>query len=46
MNRAQRRDHLRAWIALAILLPILLIAALLARPPKPDPQAGSIPTPR
>lgn len=36
MIRAHRERHRRLWLALAILLPALLIAALLARPEVPD----------
>lgn len=32
MILAQRRRHLRIWLALAVLLPLGLVAALLARP--------------
>lgn len=41
MNRAQRLDHRRAWIALAFILPALLIAALLARPRGPGPASDT-----
>lgn len=32
MILAQRRRHLRTWLALAVLLPLGLLAALFARP--------------
>lgn len=41
MTPAQRRTHLRVWIALAILLPIGVVAAVLARRgPTARPPAG------
>jgi hypothetical protein len=36
MIRAHRDRHRRLWITLAILLPALLVAALLARPEVPE----------
>lgn len=46
MIRAHRNRHRRLWIALALLLPALLIAALLARPARPEierPIEGLVP---
>ena len=45
MNRAQRRNHVRAWLLLAPLAAAALIWALLARAPEPiqpapEPPAG------
>jgi len=37
--RAHRVRHLRIWLALAILLPALLVAALLARAASPSNDA-------
>ncbi|GMU65056.1 MAG: hypothetical protein AMXMBFR36_13300 [Acidobacteriota bacterium] len=36
MIRAHRDRHRRLWIALALLLPALLAAALLSRPDAPE----------
>lgn len=36
MIRAHRDRHRRFWLALAILLPAFLVAALLARPEVPE----------
>jgi hypothetical protein len=35
MTRAHRQRHRRLWLALALLLPIVFIAGLLARRPVP-----------
>jgi hypothetical protein len=40
MIRALRRRHLAIWVALAILLPVLLVVALRARR---DPPASELP---
>lgn len=36
MIRGHRERHRRLWLALAILLPALLVAALLSRPEVPE----------
>ncbi len=43
MTRAQRRVHLRLWLALAVLLPLAMVGALLARRPAPDQAAATEP---
>ena len=41
MTAPLRRWHLRAWIGLALLLPIILLAALAAR--RPEPGVNQLP---
>lgn len=40
MTLRQRRAHRLIWLALAVLIPVGLIAALRARPASPDPGAA------
>lgn len=42
MILAQRRRHLRVWSALAILVPLGLLAAILARPADPPAPASPV----
>lgn len=40
MTRALRQRHRRLWLALAVLLPFVLLAGLLARRPVPVMRTG------
>lgn len=43
MTRTQRRAHVWAWIALALMLGVGVAAGLIARPPSPQIAAGNGP---
>lgn len=42
MNHALRRRHFRIWLLLAILLPLLLLLGLAARPEWPSQAAPEL----
>jgi hypothetical protein len=45
MNAALRRRHFRLWVGLLLVLPLLVLLGLLARPEQPSQAASALAAP-